>query len=593
MRASGAASVQSAGLRDARDDSSALKRGMRRSGMRSTVYRRAVATRAASSASMSFDDDEELGSREIGSARRDASASTSAASSEPLTYENAVLNRKGGSPANDAGTLALGKGGSTMKMLGSAEEGAATGSAPLRINQDLKLWRAREMRNKAAHARSKEERLAMRLEAISMFEKAMEYDPTDGRAYCGIGQILTQMRRLDEARKVYQDGCDATGGDNAYIWQAFAVLEEKAGNIAKARKYYDAATAADKTHAAAWHGWGTLEKNQGNYQRARELYLKGVRLVPLQDASAHLYHSLGVMAFERGRTTEAREHFKQGVRTAAGAQSAAIWQSWGILEAQVGDEEQARKLFQKGLVVCPKSKYIWLAWGVWEAKLGYIERARELLSKGCKLNPMDTYLLQALAKLEAESGNIGLARKLFEQGTVLDSRHQPNWNAWALAEWRAGEIDRARNLFQRGVWVDPKKKDAAKLFHAWGVLEEREGNISLARQLYKCAVKVDPGSERIWLTWAAMEDKQGDEMRAIEIRNMCAQQLAEVSVGNTDLSPVAAFGNMGGMLKQLASVLGLDAPADSADDEEEVEAFDQKELTNAELMYGEFAIKDE
>jgi len=482
-----------------------------------------------------------------------------------------------------------------MRMLGSAEEGGAT-KKPLKINQDLALWRAREMRNEAAHARSKEERLGMRMKAIAMFEKAMAYDPTDGRAYCGIGKILMQLRRLDDARKIYQDGCDATGGDNAYIWQALAVLEEKAGNVAKARKYYDAATAADKTHAAAWHGWGTLEKNQGNFQRARELYLKGVRLVPLQDASAHLYHSLGVMAFERGRTTEAREHFKQGVRTAAGAQSAAIWQSWGILEAQAGDEEQARKLFQKGLSVCPKNKYIWLAWGVWEAKLGYIERARELLSKGCKLNPMDTFLLQALAKLEAESGNLGLARKLFEQGTLLDPRHQPNWNAWALAEWRAGDIDRARNLFQRGVWCDPKKKDAAKLFHAWGVLEEREDNVSLARQLFKCAVKVDPGSERIWLTWAAMEDKQGNDMRAIEIRNMCAQQLAEVSVGDTDLSPVAAFGNMGGMLKQLAGALGLDAPAesDSADDsDEDVIALDPKAFSGAELMFGDLSAKEE
>jgi len=164
---------------------------------------------------MSFDDDEESGAREIGSARRDASASTSGAASEPLTYENAVLNRKVGGGANDGGALALGKGGSTMKMLGSADEGAAAANKPLRINQDLTLWRAREMRNKAAHARSKEERLKMRMEAIALFEKAMAYDPTDGRAYCGIGKILTQLRRLDDARKVYQDGCDATGGDTA------------------------------------------------------------------------------------------------------------------------------------------------------------------------------------------------------------------------------------------------------------------------------------------------------------------------------------------------------------------------------------------
>lgn len=525
-----------------------------------------------------------------------ATTTTASASAEPLTYENAALERDATMKPRRRGGV-VGTAGSTMRMLGSEEEvgadasgsdGSATGK-PLKINQDLALYRARTLRNKAGFVRSKEERNKMRLEAIAGFEKAMAYDVTDGRAYCGIGQILVKMRKYDEARRVYQAGCDACGGDNAYLWQAFAVLEEKSGNIALARKYYDASTAADKTHAAGWHGWGTLEKNQGNYQRARELYLKGVRLVPPQKASAHLYHSLGVMALERGRISEAREHFRQGVRTESGSKSAAIWQSWGILEANAGDEEQARKLFQKGLVMCPKSKYIWLAWGVWEAKIGYVERAKELLTKGCRLNPQDTFLLQALAKLEAEQGNMDTARRLFEQGTVMDPRHQPNWNAWAMAEWRAGEVDRARNLFQRGVWVDPKKKDAARLFHAWAVLEEREDNISLARQLYKCAVKVDSSSERIWLTWAAMEDRLGDDMRAIEIRNMCAQQMAEASVGTSDLSPVAAIGMDGTLrplLKQLSSLLGLEAPKERSDDEDE---FDTSELSDAELMYGEFS----
>jgi tetratricopeptide (TPR) repeat protein len=533
---------------------------------------------------MSLDDDDDGDGREI--RRRDAGAGTTERTSAngarsrampELTYENAVLERSRRS--GESSTIA--SPGSKMQMLGSVE--ATSGDAkPLKINQDLALYRARKLRNEAGFMKSVDERNAKRLEAIAMFEKAMSYDVTDGRAYCGIGQTLVQMRRLDDARAIYQAGCDAKGGDNAYLWVALAVLEEKAGNIALARKYYDAATAADKTHAAAWHGWGSMEKNLGNYQRARELYIKGVRLVPPMDASAHLYHSLGVMALERGRISEAREHFRQGVRTEAGAKSGAIWRSWAMLEANAGDEEQARKLFQKGLMVAPKSKFIWLAWGVWEAKLGYCDRAKELLTKGCKLNPLDTHLLQALAKLEAEQGNLEQARKYFEQGTMMDPQHQANWNAWAMAEWRAGEIDRARNLFQRGVWVNPKNRDAARLFHAWGVLESREENISLARQLFKCAVNVDASSERTWLTWAMMEEREGDDVRAIEIRNMCSQQMAEASVGATDLSPAAS--TFRPLLERLSSILGLEAPGDSDDEDEE--EFDESELSTAELMFG-------
>jgi len=90
-----------------------------------------------------------------------------------------------------------------------------------------------------------------------------------------MGQVLRQLGEYDAARRCYQDGCDATGGENAYIWQAWGTLEAEEGNVSRARQLYDAATAADKTHAAAWHAWGMFEKSQGNYQRARDLFVKG------------------------------------------------------------------------------------------------------------------------------------------------------------------------------------------------------------------------------------------------------------------------------------------------------------------------------
>jgi|TARA_B110000259_G_scaffold43883_1_gene50723 predicted Zn-dependent protease len=73
------------------------------------------------------------------------------------------------------------------------------------------------------------------------------------------------------------------------------------------------------------------------------------RLVPPSKANPYLFQELGVMAMERGRTNEAREHFKEGTKTDAGAQSAVLWQAWAMLETRepLGGET-ARKLFQKG-----------------------------------------------------------------------------------------------------------------------------------------------------------------------------------------------------------------------------------------------------
>ena len=196
-------------------------------------------------------------------------------------------------------------------------------------------------------------------------------------------------------------------------------------------------------------------------------------------------------------TNKVLSFVQEGTKTEAGARSAALWQAWAILESREGNSDQARKLFQCGLVVDPNNRYVWLSWAVFEARQGFADRARSLLTRGCKLNPGDPPLLQALARLEAAEGNMTTARILFEQGTKLDPLHQANWQAWALAEWKHGDIDYARELLQRGVWVSPHSKNASKLFQAWGVLEERDGNVALARQLYKCGIRADPTSEEL------------------------------------------------------------------------------------------------
>jgi tetratricopeptide (TPR) repeat protein len=439
---------------------------------------------------------------------------------------------------------------------------------PLKINQDLLIEEAKRIRNQSLYARTRKERKKLRDAAIETFKRAMAYDPSDGRAYVGMGKIYVQQKDFNKAREVYENGTRATGSENAYLWQAFATLERKAGNVQQARKYFDAAVIADPKHAAAWHGWGELERAEGNYQRARDLFLKGVMKVPRSDASAHLYHSLGLMAMERGRYDEARKYFRDGASTDKGAKSAAIWQSWGLLEAECGQNERARQCFKKGLEVCPKSKYCWLAWGRFEASIGNIQRARELIQRGVRLNPADKNLLQALARLEANDGNMRLARQYFAAGTKLDPTHQQNWQAWGVAEFRAGNIEKARELFQRGVWVRPESKDAAVGLQAWAILERKEGNIPLARELFKCSVKANPTNSKSWMSWAQMEEEIDNIARASELRNLCAQERAEEAIGMTDLSPASLVGldaTIRPILKRLSSLLKGESSTGSGD----------------------------
>lgn len=49
--------------------------------------------------------------------------------------------------------------------------------------------------------------------------KCIYYWPEDGRPYVALGRILGKQSKAIEARSVYEKGCQATLGENAYIWQ--------------------------------------------------------------------------------------------------------------------------------------------------------------------------------------------------------------------------------------------------------------------------------------------------------------------------------------------------------------------------------------
>ena len=68
--------------------------------------------------------------------------------------------------------------------------------------------------------------------------------------------------------------------------QAWAVLEQRAGNFGRARKLFDAALVADRRLSSAWHGWAVLELKDGNISKARDLIRKGIKL---GEPSAYLY----------------------------------------------------------------------------------------------------------------------------------------------------------------------------------------------------------------------------------------------------------------------------------------------------------------
>ncbi|KAK7387998.1 hypothetical protein VNO78_22797 [Psophocarpus tetragonolobus] len=383
---------------------------------------------------------------------------------------------------------------------------------PLPVNLDLALYRAKLFARRFRYG-----------EAEAILQKCIRYWSEDGRPYVVLGKVLSKQSKTDEARKIYEKGCQATQGENPYIWQSWAVLEMRVGNIRRARELFDAATVADKRHVAAWHGWAVLELKQGNIKRARILLGKGLQHCGQNE---YIYQTLALLEARANRHEQARYLFNQA--TKCNPNSCASWLGWARMELEQENYRAARKLFEKAVQASPKNRFVWHVWGVFEANMGNIDKGRKLLRIGHTLNPRDAVLLQSLALLEYQHSTANVARVLFRRASELDPKHQPVWFAWGWMEWKEGNLNNARGLYQKTISIDPNSETAARCLQAWGVLEQRVGNLSAARSLFKSSLNINSQSLVTWMTWASLEEEQGNSVRAEEIRNLYYQQRTEV-----------------------------------------------------------------
>ncbi|CAL5337961.1 unnamed protein product [Camellia sinensis] len=416
----------------------------------------------------------------------------------------------------------------------------SSGEKPLVVNLDLDLalYRAKVLARSFRYN-----------EAEKLLQKCVNTWPEDGRPYVALGKILSKQSKTAEARAVYEKGCQATQGENAYIWQCWAVLENKIRNVRRARELFDAATVADKRHIAAWHGWAVLELKQGNIKKARNLLGKGLKYC---GGNEYIYQTLALLEVKATRYEQARYLFKQA--TKSNPKSCASWLGSlkfvflypstfsGTSMGTIGDATGKQPHCSTTLCIKPSSllnyrkqskpvQRIGLP-GMYGEFLkligGNIDLGRKLLKIGHAVNPRDPVLLQSLALLEYKYSTANYARVLFKRASELDPRHQSVWIAWGWMEWKEGNISTARELYQKALSINSTTESAARCLQAWGVLEQRVGNLSAARRLFRSSLNINSQSYVTGMTWASFEEDQGNSVRTKEIRNLYFQQRTEI-----------------------------------------------------------------
>jgi tetratricopeptide (TPR) repeat protein len=141
------------------------------------------------------------------------------------------------------------------------------------------------------------------------------------------------------------------------LYQGWASLELREGNLTLAKRLISEALTRDKRHAPGWLIAAQIEERQGNDGLVGLFLRRGIECVP---NSAELYRALGEYLNGKGKINDAREVLEKGLEV--NPLHAPLYHSLAELEARVFNlkglavlNEKAAKLFNRDALASSSS----------------------------------------------------------------------------------------------------------------------------------------------------------------------------------------------------------------------------------------------
>jgi tetratricopeptide (TPR) repeat protein len=343
----------------------------------------------------------------------------------------------------------------------------------------------------------------------ALFEEAILLDPRHGPAYNSYGNLELRQGNIRTARNIFERGILAHCSDVASVYHGYARLELSIGNVKKAREILvdgireacqqDAGMDSPHRERALFlsHTLGMLELNSNRPIDALSIFIDGVNRY---GNSSQLLLGAALCEVKLGNEVNARMLFERSLLVDEKHPQA--WQAWGVMELRAGNTLTAQTLFECGIKAAPKHGALWLAYAISEGRLGNPETARSLFANGIKHSPRHIPLYQAWASLELREANYNAAKALISEALTRDKRNGSGWLVAAEIEKSLGNAGLVNLILRRGIECAPTN---AELYRALGDSLLQRGNVLEAREIFEKGIDVDPLHAPLYHSLAELE----------------------------------------------------------------------------------------
>jgi tetratricopeptide (TPR) repeat protein len=341
------------------------------------------------------------------------------------------------------------------------------------------------------------------LEAIPLFQMALEANPQIEQFWLSYIEVLIQVGRLEEAKKVLvnaeQSGVSAEKLNVSHqqfqdiSWTDARPLQDQLSSLLR---YYQAGSYAEAEvlalslteqfpkHAFGWQVLGVLLKREGRLNESLLPMQKAVELSP-QDAEAR--SNLGVMLKDLGRLDEAEACFSQAIELRP--EFAEAHNNLGNTLKELGKPDEAKASYKQAVALKPEFAEAHSNLGVTLQELGKLDESEVSLRQAIAIKPDFAKAHYNLGNTLNKAGKLEEAVARHRLAIEIKPDFVEAHSNLGVTLKNLGRFEEAVASFRQAIALEP---DYAKAYSNLGITLQEVGRLDDAEASLRQAIALKP-----------------------------------------------------------------------------------------------------
>ena len=266
-------------------------------------------------------------------------------------------------------------------------------------------------------------------EAVAQFQKTLQINPDDAKAYVNLGLALCRKGNVDEGIAQYQKALPIDPDSvEARVNLGNALLQK--GEVDAAIAQYQQTLRIDPDYADAYNDLGSALCQKGYVDEAITQYRQALQINP---NSAQIHDNLGSALLKAGSLDEAMTQFQEAVQI--NPHLALAHDNLGNLLMKMGRVDEALAQFQAALKIDPDLPQVHNNLATILAQRGQIDEAIVHFEKAVQLNPNYAAAHNNLGSALLIKGKVVEANAQYQKALQINPNYVQSLNglAWVLA----------------------------------------------------------------------------------------------------------------------------------------------------------------